>query len=247
MTTFIIVMICSLMSFVSYASEREFRIDRYAVDSGYAIGWGIPGRKINFEKIEKNQNDVHEFVNQYLGDVRNFLVDLETHSILAELGDAKDSDNAPDYVSFNLGDFHYGNHFSYRVKRLEISYGTIYDPVAVIRNNKWSNEIEKVLLIDRTKGVTIAAEVKGLQNQIIQGIREKLSGPLKKMLDERVIVMEIESVRDERYLRLNKITLHAEIPRSEKPTLLISALVYLKEVDKDLKVDISKVKTEIIQ
>lgn len=141
----IILLLAYLMTFnFSQAAERAFRVERYypTVD-GYAIAWGIPGQKLDFEKLDKLSIDEVEKELDY-SSVRNFIIDLETNQII-------DTIENEDFVMFNIAGMHFGNHYSLSIDKLWIENKPSYsDTILITENFKWSNHPSKILLIDRS-------------------------------------------------------------------------------------------------
>lgn len=128
----------------SFAFERAFRVDRlFPVVNGYATAWGVPEQNLDFEWLDTlTYDEVKEQLD--ISSVRNFVVDLETNKILTTV------ESNDDFAVFNIGDVHFGNHYSLSLNKLAIQ-NTSFDTdfLVLTENYKWSNFVSKILLVNR--------------------------------------------------------------------------------------------------
>lgn len=228
MKRFVLANLVFLFSISAFAGAREFRINRNAVENGYAIGWGVPGQKIDFEALEKDDKKVDEFINTAV--VHNYLVDLEQDKILLDLtGNDPDSE-----VDYHLGDYHIGNHFNIALSNVEVGNKGGYDreAIAVIENNKWSNQLTKIVIISREgKEDKVSVELPDAQEKIMTAIRTKLTKEQLKKFDEGAVNIGLETSFLEKYGYVNVIRLESAVPKSEDPGVAVSAYVQLSIKD----------------
>lgn len=225
MKKFLIVLAIALSSQISLAAERSFRIDRYypTVD-GYAIAWGIPGMSIDFEKLDQLSSDEIENTID-IGAIRNFIVDMQTNQILTTLI----NDDA--MVVFNVGDVHYGNHYSVGIEKLAIlNVKYDVDTIAVIENYKWFNELSKILLVDRSGPVVKTVELDG--NKTMEVMRRKLelsilpsNMELFKKGAENINEVKTDFQNGE---QVNIISFDYSFPKQDRNALQVTATVKMK-------------------
>lgn len=228
MKRFMLANLVFLFSIGAFAGTRDFRINRNAVENGYAVAWGVPGQKTDFEAIEKDDKKVDEFINTAV--VHNYLVDIEQDRILLDLtGNNPDSE-----VDYRLGDYHIGNHFNIALSNIEIDNKGGFDreAIAVIENNKWSNQLTKIVILNREgKETTVSAELPDAQEKIMTAIREKLTKEQWKKLSEGAINISLETSFLEKYGYVNVVRLDSAIPKSDDPGVAVSAYVQLSIKD----------------
>ncbi|MGZ3787168.1 MAG: hypothetical protein ACXVLQ_01525 [Bacteriovorax sp.] len=224
------------------ASEREFRIDHSKnVSNGYAIAWGIPNQLTDFEKLDQSsEEEIRKFIDT--ANVANFLVDIETNSILAKV----DSEE----VDYTIGNYHIGNHFSLDVDSLSVD-GTCSscESVAVIESQKWSSGIKSLEIVDRTTGVKIIKSLNDFKvdNLIKEEIGKKIKG--KKALalfrEGAPTLTNIERKFITKIGEVNKISYNFSIPKSDEAGLDVDALVKLSVVNEELKVEVLSIKQKV--
>nr|BDT29704.1 hypothetical protein BHI3_31700 [Bacteriovorax sp. HI3] len=214
----------------SFASERAFRIDRFfPVVNGYAVAWGVPGQNLDFEWLDTLTYDQ---IDQHLdiSSVRNFVVDIESNKILTVVG-ANDEER-DEFVVFNVGDTHFGNHYNLSLDKLAIqNLGYDTDAIVLTENFKWSNYVSKILLINRETKDLKTVELKG--DETMEVLRKKLRESILpkniKLFDdasENVTFNEtkfLENVGD-----VNVITFDYSYPKSMENALEVVATVKMK-------------------
>lgn len=208
----------------SFALEREFRVDRTSsIVDGYAVAWGIPNVPLDFEKIDALGYDVaSETVN--FDKVENFVVDLQTNTILTNM-------NNSEFADFTVSDVRFGNHYRVSLETLGVD-GLEYnvDALAVIENSKWSSNFSKLLIINRTQLTPFTKVIDGTLFSV------SLTNAIKKSITEdnielfvtgsmNIVSIEKEYIADEGLV--SKITLDFTFPRSEENSLKVEALVKL--------------------
>jgi hypothetical protein len=209
---------------------RSFRINENEVSSdGFAIGWGVPGKMIDFEALDKDEAAVDKFVEK--ANVQNYLVDIVKNQILLELN------AGDDMVDYSLGHRHVGNHFHWNVASLAIEnlpWGQA--AIAVIENWKWANGISQVVLTKRSSGETkVVSQLVGVQEEIERAIEAKLTeSQLEKFRNgARNISLAHQkftgTFRGLDYFEtpFNLVTITSEVPKSQELGVEVTALVQL--------------------
>ncbi len=237
------VVVLSLLSSVSMAKEREFRINAGSVAGGVAVAWGIPGEKIDFEKIEESDEAVTDFVTARLSAIQNLIVDLETEKVLKVFTNEGDGE----FVDFRLGGLRYGNHYSMSLAEVTVIKNSGTTAIAMIQNFKWSNHISALYMIDRQNGVKISKEELGAHQKIMTAIKAKLTKRQLKLIDVREETVSITSDFSQKNGYVNKVSITAEIPKSEEAAYGIEANVKLSYENETLAVDVASVKFKKIQ
>lgn len=231
-----------LSSVSTFAAEREFRVNRGETsDNGYAIAWGIPGQKLDFEKIEETEKQADDFVRENDQKIHNFLVDLETNTIVLDLSSAD-----PEFLDFRIGGIRYGNHFSLGVQTLDVEgLGFDHDAVAVMSYNKWSSGISQVVITNRETKVTLVQNINGVNEKLETEIRKKLTKEQAAIFDNGARELQLERTSLDKYGNVSLITISAYRPKSEGPTLDIKAYVRFEMKDKKLQINVLSQKATI--
>lgn len=209
----------------SVGNERDFRIDQDAsIYRGYAIAWGIPGRPLDFEKLDNmSDEEILKFIDKE--EVRNFIVRIKDNKILATL----DSD----MVDYHLGNYHVGNHFTLELSSLVIAGVTSsMDQLVVISNYKWSSELSKIMILDRyNPGKVAQYSTDEMNDEILMQMRTLIKRENMSLFDNGEInIGDIESVVVNNK-EVNKISYNFAIPKSEGKTLDIVATIKLSLVN----------------
>ena len=129
-----------------FATEREFRVNKSsATKNVYAIAWGIPCKKLDFEVLDKkSDNEIEEFI--ATSHIVNYVVDLQTDSILYTVKSKG--------LVFTIGNTHFGNHFFLSLYPIYFeNLSSEQEAVALIENWKTFNNATNLFIIDRSKGV----------------------------------------------------------------------------------------------
>jgi hypothetical protein len=210
---------------VSNAFERPFRVDRgFSTQKGFAIAWGIPGKNLDFEKLDSlSEGELEK--NLDIDSVRNFIVDLQTNEILTII------ENEDGYVTFTVGDLHYGNHYGLSLDQISVSnlsYGV--EAIVVTAGYKWSSEVLKVLLVDTNehKIKTVELDAAPMMNTLREKLKKSI---LPKNMDlfetgaENLYSIEQRPSPNDGYL--NVITLDYAHPKQED-SLEVVATVKIK-------------------
>ncbi|MBC7712258.1 MAG: hypothetical protein H7177_02905 [Rhizobacter sp.] len=211
------------------ASEREFRINKGSVaENGYAIAWGVPGKKVDFEALDKSsEEEISKFLES--STIVNYLVDLETNKILSTL----DSEEA----EYSIAGQRYGNHFHIGLEKLEIDgIGYDLDAVAIIENWKWSNSITDLIIINKENNdVNISLDMK--DNKFNSLVMNAVSKGLKKPAEIDMLANGAVSINDlhNEYLEnigsVVKLSISSEIPKGEEPVLEVEATIQVTMVN----------------
>lgn len=224
------------------ASERQFRIDHNkSVKHGYAIAWGIPGQLIDFEKLDQSSDEeIVNFINT--ADVSNYLVDIETNSILKVV--------TSEDVDYNLGGYHIGNHFGLNVDYLAVGgLCNSCDAAIIIQEGKWANGILSLEIMERKKETRI---IKSFDDFAVEALlkselRKKIKGKKAlELFDKAASTMtSIETGIYDKGVEVNKISLNFSIPKSDDPGLDVEALVKLSLVNSKLEITVLSVRQKI--
>lgn len=166
----IVALIFTLTSLTLFASEREFRVNKNsATKNGYAIGWGIPGEKLDFEALDtKTDDEIRKFIET--SNIVNYVVDLQTDSILYVI--------KSEGVEYTIGNIHVGNNFALTLA--PISFDNLdfeQESVALIENWKWDNTITNLLIFDRSQGIKIILDLN--EGQFDKLVKAEISKNLK--------------------------------------------------------------------
>ncbi len=220
------------------ASERFFRVDKTAaITNGYAIAWGVPGKKLDFERLDTLSIDELEKELNF-SDIRNFVVDLQTNKILTTIQNE-------DMVEFTLGDSHYGNHYHLSLSKLSIlDQGYEMESLAVVENNKWTSSLSNILLINTSNNKLETTQFDGfeLQKQILEKLKLSILDKNIRLFEEgAVYFMENETEYVENVGYVNKIKFDFSIPKSDENSLEVKVAVKLKIIDGKLTPFILKV------
>lgn len=168
---FFLILSIALASLSSFAEERSFRILPHTVTDKFAIAWGIPGQKIDFEAIEaQGEESVAKYVEENYEKFQNFIVDLREHKILFTFDH--------DMIYGSLGDVQLSHNIGID---LEAFSATDYEEVVLVNySSKWDTGFYNAIALgSRT---TSAREIK---------IKESLSSIMAKFLTpEQVILWE---------------------------------------------------------
>lgn len=223
------------------ASPRLFRIDHNkTVASGYAIAWGIPGKFIDFEKLDQSPDaDIVKFIET--AEASNYLVDIETNSVLK----AMNSDNV-DYI---LGGYHVGNHYTLDIDNVAVEgLCRSCDAVAIVESEKWGNAIKSLEIIERNKGTRIVKSMddyafdKLLKTAIRKKITEKEA---LQLFDNGAPSFAIETGVYDNGTEINRVRVDFSIPKSDDAGLNIEALVKVSMVESKIKVEVLSVLQKI--
>jgi hypothetical protein len=220
------------------AFEREFRVDRSSsVSNGYAIAWGIPGTKLDFEELDKMPSeDIYTFVDSH--NIANYVVDLQTNKIISSLDNSQ-------FAELNIGLTHIGNYFDIGLEKLEVeNAGVNIEAMAVVYNYKWANEFKKVLLIDSNE-INLTAKEVSVESLNID-LQKKIGKFIKKenvhlFNDGAVNLNEVKPFFINQDGNANKFSFDYAIPKSEEKTLRVEAVVKLKLADDKIEVSVVSV------
>lgn len=230
------------------SGARDFRIERYSVSkNGYAIGWGVKGEKLDFEALDRmSEEEIDNFIDT--AKVVNYVVDLQTNKILAELADEDGR------VSFTIGNRRVGNRNSLSIQDFKVQGPTSYDEESflVVQDSKWGNTVSNLIVVKRENEVKVLHNIDNgkfdlaLQQQILKELKKK-----KAELDffNRAVVSTGES--QETYFKTTeatKIRLVAEIPKDPNNKNLILDLVIKTTIeDGAFKIDILAIDTKFVK
>lgn len=209
----------------AYAFERPFRIDRYyPTVSGYAVAWGVPGKNLDFERLDSLSEDEIEKELDF-SSVRNYIVDIQNNQILTTIEN-------DEMVVFNIAGIHFGNHYSISLDKLAIqNIGYDVDAIGVTENYKWSNNLSKILLVNTSKPMSESAEVDAAYTMNL--LREKLklsilASNMELFENGSENIYKIETKFIENVGDVNVITLDYAFPKQDKNALEVIATVKMK-------------------
>jgi hypothetical protein len=210
----------------AFATEREFRINGLTALEGFAIAWGVPGEKIDFEKLDNEPEEViREFIDN--SKVVNYLIDLEHNKIISTL--TADGD----YVDYSIGNYHVGNHFSLSLaKPLAIAgLPDHYVPIpSIVTSMKWESSIrEEILFLDTVeKDQLHSIQAVGLNDQIQSQIRAKIKSKNNiKIFDVAAIdLYDLKTIQNSSDL-LNEMHFIYSIPKTDD-SFEVKAIVKLE-------------------
>lgn len=224
----IILTLLFIQTSLLFASERAFRVERYyPTVSGIAVAWGIPGVNLDFEELDRlgfeeaqKQIDINA--------VRNYVVDIETNKIL----DIVQSEDDADFVSFNLGDYHIGNHYSLSLEKLSIqNLNYNVEAIVLVEGYKWSSNFSKLYLIDRNTPVVSTTILNGteLMNKLNQKLKLSITKSNMDLFENGAMnIHTIERTYKEKIGDVNIITLDYSFPKSEENSLEVKVVVKFK-------------------
>lgn len=223
MRKYVLASLVFLSGLSAFAGAREFRINRGSISpDGYAIAWGIPGQQLDFEALEATEASTDKFINENIEKVRNYLVDLETNKILLNM----ENEDA-EFVEFNLGGTHIGNHYHIDVKSIYVEgEGWNSDAIAIIENNKWSNALSHVVIVNRESGVKVTLDAQ-IHQQIVDTIRAKLNKTQRDKFDKGAVTLNIEETSLDKVGNVNLVTLESNIPKSDEDGITVRSYVKL--------------------
>lgn len=215
-----------LTAHVTNAAERPFRIDREASNvNGHAIAWGVPGKTFDFEKLDTmTDEEIEKTID--LDAVRNYIVDIQTNQILAVLT------NESNMAVFNIGNFHYGNHFdlglhSLTIEKLDYNLQVI----TLTEYYKWSSDVSKIFVIDSMKPVVKISELDASETMGLLKKKLRLS-ILKDNLELFDTAAEnsngITSKYVEKIGNLNVFSFDYSYPKQDTNSLKVVATVKMK-------------------
>ena len=166
------------------ATPREFRINSRSADEEFAIAWGVPGKKLDFEKLDQlqHQNNKREFP---VSGAVNYLVHMETNSMITPLTVRREDgpfiDARVNATAANLHLHLYLHSFlgHYSEKNRNVIF--------VMSRSKWYSYIEEVYVLeDVERGVTpsgykVVAKANDTVEQIDGAIYERLNSAQKEI------------------------------------------------------------------
>lgn len=224
----IITLVILLLSTSIFAGERAFRVERYYdTANGLAVAWGIPGQNLDFEKLDKmSMEEIEATID--LSKVKNFIVDLETNQII-------DTIENEDFVSFNIGGMHFGNHYSVSLDKMRVeNFPGSYDMTAVIENYKWSNSVTKIIAVEsldqnqiKTTIIDASETFETLHNKLKESILEK---NLDLFENGAFNINNMETKFIENVGEVTELSLDYCFPKSDKNALEVIAQVKFKYV-----------------
>lgn len=213
----------------SFAFERAFRIDRYfPVTNGYAVAWGIPGKNLDFEWLDTlSYEDVSKEID--IPFVRNFIVDVETNTILTTVG--SNDEDRDEYVVFNVGDIHFGNHYGVSLNKVAIqNIGYNTDALVITENYKWFDDVSTILLVNRdTRELkTTELDAKFTMELLRKKLRESILPKNLELFEDASESVQFEIKFLENVGEVNVITLDYSYPKSMENSLEVAATVKMK-------------------
>ncbi|WP_413582555.1 hypothetical protein [Bdellovibrio sp. HCB288] len=229
----------TLGSLNAFSAAREFRINGYSADGGYAIGWGIPGKLIDFEEVEKDENEVSELWEQ-MSSMRNYLVDVQTNQILATIHTDPD-----EFVAISLGGMR-TNHYSVKTQNLGTYYANdSFELVAVFESFRWNTSLSSVFVINKsTLQPVVVNRINNLEERMLSVAKAALTPAQVEQFDKGALYF---SMKDEGYdLQSNQvfqIAWESAVPKSiDDPLVTVTARMKLKvTADADVKFEVDQV------
>lgn len=144
---------------------KEFRINKGTqTKDGYAVAWGIPGIKLDFEYLDKlPENEKYKFLEN--NNLKNFIVDVHNHKIITTIIDEE-------LVKGSLEDYNFGAYFSMHLEQVEIN-GIDKKGLLVFSNYKHGNSISKFILLNANDPIVIEGEL--IKTQLRDQIEDLLT------------------------------------------------------------------------
>ncbi|WP_413578310.1 hypothetical protein ACLVWU_07185 [Bdellovibrio sp. HCB290] len=226
MKNLILFVAMTLVSLNAFSAAREFRINGYSANDGYAIAWGIPGKLIDFEEVEKDEEKVSELWTE-MSSMRNYLVDLQTNQILATITEEPD-----EFVAIRLGGMG-TNHFSMNT----LSLGNYYtkndecEIVGVFESFKWSTSLSSVFVISKkTLQPVVVKRINDLDDRMLAAAKAALTPAQVAQFDKGAVFTSIkEAGYDEQAQEMYQITWESSVPKSmDDPMVTVTARLKLK-------------------
>lgn len=210
---------------ISQAFERPFRIDHTSETvKGYSIAWGIPGKKLDFEYLDTlSDYEIEKHLD--ISSVKNFLVDVQTNSIIKTLTTYDEN------VSFFVGEINYGNHFRFSVHEIAIQNVEYQDVMAVIEQHKWSSSLTKFFILDRRSDGIKAIEVdaKATNEMLSKKLRQSILPANLDLFDTGAENVSIDATKFlDSVGQVNVFTFTYEHPKSEDNILEVVVTAKLK-------------------
>jgi hypothetical protein len=238
LTAFLIVFISSSTLF---AAEREFRINKNsATKNGYAIGWGIPGEKIDFEALDiKSDDEIQQFI--ATSNIVNYVVDLQTDSILYTI--------KSEGLDFTIGNIHVGNYFG--LSLAPIFFDNLdfeQEAIALIENWKWDNSMTNLFIFDRAQGIkTILNLNDGQFDKLIKvEIAKNLKIPELDIFTNGATVMtEVKSDVLNNIGYVSIFSLYSSYPKTDGPGLDLEATLQFTLVNQTVSAKVISIKSKI--
>ncbi|MEK2687439.1 hypothetical protein [Bdellovibrio sp. GT3] len=229
----------TLGSLNAFSAAREFRINGYSADGGYAIGWGIPGKMIDFEEVEKDEDKVSELWGQ-MSLMRNYLVDVQTNQILATIHTDPD-----EFVAISLGGMS-NNHYSMKTKNLGSFYAKdSIEIVAVFESFKWNTNLSSVFVINKnTHQPVVVNRINNLEERMLAAAKATLTPAQVEQFDKGALYFSMEEMGyDVQLNRVYKIVWESAIPKSiDDPLVTVTARLKLDvTADRDVKFEVDQV------
>ncbi|HWU42677.1 MAG TPA: hypothetical protein VN132_04530, partial [Bdellovibrio sp.] len=188
----------------AHAVPRAFQVNSdVKSEEGYAIAWGIPGEKIDFDKIASNEKRTDEFINKHIDHIHNFVVDLKTKKILLDLGED---------ANFSLGTVRIGNSSSLSLKKVSID-GLLphQEALAVFEGYRWTNSVRHILIIDRKKGAVVKVDAVDVNEKIAREIEKNLPKDHQASFDRGAHFLTLEKAGD-----VVNVEINSHAPKKEE-------------------------------
>ncbi|MDD4972764.1 MAG: hypothetical protein PHY93_00355 [Bacteriovorax sp.] len=237
----IAVLIFALSTSTLFATEREFRINKNsATKNGYAIGWGIPGEKLDFEALDmKTDDEIQQFITT--SNVVNYLIDLHTDSILYIIKSQG--------LDYTIGNIHVGNFFA--LSLAPILFDNLdfeQEAVALIENWKWDNQITNLFIFDRSQGIkTILNLNEGQFDKLVKTeIAKNLKDPELDLFTNGATVMtQIKGDVLNNAGNVSIFSLNSSTPKTDGPELDLEATIQFTLENESVLVKLISLKSKI--
>ncbi|WP_413587046.1 hypothetical protein [Bdellovibrio sp. HCB274] len=240
MKNLILFVAMSLISLNAFSAAREFRINGYSANDGYAIAWGIPGQLIDFEAVDQDE-EKSAALWQEMPSMRNYLVDLQTNQILATINEEPD-----ELIAVTLGGMS-TNHFSVYTQTLGNYYKAGDDElVAVIEAHKWGTSLSSVFVVSRdTLQPKATNRINDLEERMLNAAKTKLTAAQIAQFDKGAVYINIKNGGyDEQAQQYYLITWESSVPKSiDDPLVTVTARLKLQVTkEREVKFTIDQVK-----
>ncbi len=217
MKSLILFMAMSLISLNAFSAAREFRVNGYSANDGYAIAWGVPGKLIDFEEVEKDEEKVSDLWNQ-VSSMRNYLVDLQTNKILATMREEPD-----ELVAISLGGM-VTNYYSIALQSLGDYHkkNCECEIVGALETFKWGSSLSSVFVISKKDlQPVVVKRINDLEDRILAAAKATLTPAQVKQFEKGVIDINIKKAGDDAQARnYYRISWESSVPKSTTDALV---------------------------
>jgi hypothetical protein len=234
----------SMRSISSAGTERGFRVNRSSISkNGYAIAWGVKGIKTNFEDLDlKSDQEIAKFIEN--PDIVNYIVDIETNSILSEL---IGKDGAKE---LSIGGNSYSSHYSIRTYPVSITNLTQSEEAFVITQNfKWNDEVTNLIVVSRTGEIKVKQNFSDgeIERMLHSKISNKLSLKDKQLFDEGATTIKDVQTISLKNKVLTKFYLSTSIPKTGNSSLESEAIFKISIEKGIVRMELIDLKTSNIK